>query len=495
MPSLSCAWTSQILLLQPINAQASPDRLLQIRPSRARPAGCPAPRRHGSGRRGSFSSDARRAAPEKRATLRRDVSASLVSRRRPRVSPARTRAWSRAVDSAAIRRRRQRRVTVHQVTEQIQHCPAVDLSSAATSCASSRVNHQRIHRAGETRSARRATAVRNSIRVRRAASGGAAASCECRQSRLSKRSSSRARTPSMPSSRTRAAANSIASGMPSSRRQISAIAACWRRSIASADQRPAPAQRTAPPPRPARPMSRSRQASQPVDLFLGGVHCFLTGDQHAQRRGACATMRDSIQRPRRAGVRSCRGLSSAVCFRSSETTFRGPVDHHWCVHRLPGRSLRRLVRRHSAPPARPTRRRRESLLAARSRQPAQAVSCQCRWRRRSILAHERAAVPPRRARRRRARTVAGDAAPDWWAPRHAGRSGCGIGVRRRIERRRIQLNHEAITASGNRRDRLRAQQLAQRRDVHLQIVFFDYDIGPDELKQFVLADRTVAPLN
>ena len=100
-----------------------------------------------------------------------------------------------------------------------------------------------------------------------------------------KRSSSRARSPSTPSSRTRAAASSIASGMPSSRRQISAIARetrpavnCRRGSAARARATNSSTAAAG-----ASDVPSDRQAAEPINLLLGRVQGFLAGHQDAQR--------------------------------------------------------------------------------------------------------------------------------------------------------------------------------------------------------------------
>jgi hypothetical protein len=59
----------------------------------------------------------------------------------------------------------------------------------------------------------------------------------------------------------------------------------------------------------------------------------------------------------------------------------------------------------------------------------------------------------------------------------------------------VQPLREAIAPPRNRRDRLRAEQLAQGRDLNLQIVFLDHQTGPDQIEQFMLADHPVAALD
>ena len=57
---------------------------------------------------------------------------------------------------------------------------------------------------------------------------------------------------------------------------------------------------------------------------------------------------------------------------------------------------------------------------------------------------------------------------------------------------RVEVGNELVTAPGNRGDRLRSEQLAQRRHLDLQVVLFDHQSGPDQVEQLVLADDAVA---
>ncbi len=69
------------------------------------------------------------------------------------------------------------------------------------------------------------------------------------------------------------------------------------------------------------------------------------------------------------------------------------------------------------------------------------------------------------------------------------------GSRRQLRDLLAQRRREAITAPWNGRDGLRPEQFAQAADLHLQVVLLDHQTGPDELQQFVLADRAVAVLD
>ena len=130
----------------------------------------------------------------------------------------------------------------------------------------------------------------------------------------------------MPSSRARAAASSMASGMPSSRRQISAtIARRSPRSTAGADRQTERARRTARRPPPARPCVTDRQAAEPIDLFLGRVQRFLAGHQDAQRRVRCAAGRERTRWPRPAGARSCRAPAARSGSAAAQPPFRAPA--------------------------------------------------------------------------------------------------------------------------------------------------------------------------
>ena len=205
----------------------APGRPTRIRPSRARRAGCRSPPRAGSGRPCRSSIARRRTAGETRARLRRDAEAAPMSRRLPPASPAPGRAPSRAADSAAARRRRRSPATCRR-DGRAGPAPPIGRSvpSAATPCASSRVKpptntpSRPEHRPLVGGEQPVAPVERGAQRLMAAQRNGARPPV-----RTWKRSSSRARRPSMPSNRTRAAASSIASGMPSSRRQISRRAA------------------------------------------------------------------------------------------------------------------------------------------------------------------------------------------------------------------------------------------------------------------------------
>ena len=77
-----------------------------------------------------------------------------------------------------------------------------------------------------------------------------------------------------------------------------------------------------------------------------------------------------------------------------------------------------------------------------------------------------------------ARVIAGGAAP-------AGAASAPARTRRR----------ESITAPRHGRDHAGAEQLAQRRDLDLQVVLLDHQPGPDELEQFPLGDDPVTPFD
>jgi hypothetical protein len=53
----------------------------------------------------------------------------------------------------------------------------------------------------------------------------------------------------------------------------------------------------------------------------------------------------------------------------------------------------------------------------------------------------------------------------------------------------LDRQREPVAASGNGRERILPQQLAQRRDLHLQVVLFHHQAGPDEREQLVLGDQ------
>ena len=73
----------------------------------------------------------------------------------------------------------------------------------------------------------------------------------------------------------------------------------------------------------------------------------------------------------------------------------------------------------------------------------------------------------------------------------AGRLPAGDGPAAAALRRRCR-QREAIAAAGDRRDRLRAEQLAQRADLHLQVVLLDHHVRPDQVEQLVLGHQALA---
>ena len=57
------------------------------------------------------------------------------------------------------------------------------------------------------------------------------------------------------------------------------------------------------------------------------------------------------------------------------------------------------------------------------------------------------------------------------------------------------FRRKSVTTSRDGRDRIGFQNLAQRRDMHLQGVLFDNHFGPNALEQFVLGDQMPAAFN
>jgi hypothetical protein len=58
----------------------------------------------------------------------------------------------------------------------------------------------------------------------------------------------------------------------------------------------------------------------------------------------------------------------------------------------------------------------------------------------------------------------------------------------------MRSHREAVAAARNGGDGLRTEQLAQRADVHLQVVFLDHHAGPDDVDQLALRDEPARPL-
>ena len=59
---------------------------------------------------------------------------------------------------------------------------------------------------------------------------------------------------------------------------------------------------------------------------------------------------------------------------------------------------------------------------------------------------------------------------------------------------RPDRHRESIAAPRNRGDRLRSEQLAQRADLHLQVVLLHHHARPDDVEQLVLGHQPIAPL-
>jgi hypothetical protein len=57
----------------------------------------------------------------------------------------------------------------------------------------------------------------------------------------------------------------------------------------------------------------------------------------------------------------------------------------------------------------------------------------------------------------------------------------------------VQVRGEAIPEARYRADDLRSEQLAQRADLYLKVVFLDHQPGPDEIQQLGLAHQPIAP--
>ena len=124
------------------------------------------------------------------------------------------------------------------------------------------------------------------------------------------------------SARTRAAANSMASGMPSRRRQSEATAgAFWS---VTAEIRSAPAardRRRAAPTRTADSVCgvsacvavRQRQRRHPVRLLAGDAERLAAASPGSSRRALPQERVGQLSRRRRSGARSCRGAAGAAC--------------------------------------------------------------------------------------------------------------------------------------------------------------------------------------
>ena len=254
-------------------------------------------------------------------------------------------------------------------------------------------------RAAGTRSARRASAGRGSTPASRAASGAGAARTRAPAVSTLKRSSSRARKPSTPSSGTRAAASSMASGMPSSRWQISTIAGAFPGVSANRGSTPcarATNSSTAPP-HARRARRRHRERADAIDVLVGDLQRLLARDEHAHPGAAAARRFDE-----------CGDVVGQVLavVEHQQQALRGEHGGHRVDRRAIGGKLRPEYAGHGrryectiarAARAPPTRRRREGRPRARRRPrprpPAPAASCRCRRRPRSSRRRDAQATP------------------------------------------------------------------------------------------------------
>ena len=59
----------------------------------------------------------------------------------------------------------------------------------------------------------------------------------------------------------------------------------------------------------------------------------------------------------------------------------------------------------------------------------------------------------------------------------------------------LHLERESIAATGNRLDRVLAEDLAQRAHLHLQVVLLDDHPRPDQVEQLVLRNQAIAALD
>ena len=75
------------------------------------------------------------------------------------------------------------------------------------------------------------------------------------------------------------------------------------------------------------------------------------------------------------------------------------------------------------------------------------------------------------------------------------RWGCGIDGRRAVILRRLWRGSEAVSEPRNGRDHLSTEQLAQRADLHHQVVLFDHQRRPEGVEQIVLGDELTLPIN
>src|SRR5438046_5903049 len=60
---------------------------------------------------------------------------------------------------------------------------------------------------------------------------------------------------------------------------------------------------------------------------------------------------------------------------------------------------------------------------------------------------------------------------------------------------RAECRGEPIPSAGNGGYRLRSEDLAQGADLHLKVVLLHHQPGPDQLKQLLLGDQALAPLD
>ena len=216
------------------------------------------------------------------------------------------------------------------------------------------------------RSVRRA-AGRSSSRSAPAASAGAAARSGCRRSAGGSGRPAAPRSAPGDSTRTRAAASSIASGMPSSRRQISATAAALpsvEREAGRTAARPVDEQAhrlvaahsagAAAPGRPGSASDGTRQAVSPA--MPSGSRLVARTRSRGQPRSSGV---GQARRRRRAGARSCPAPAAGclVAQSAGQRGRRGRLRRPLARPSARGHRLRRPAPGRPAAPARPARRR------------------------------------------------------------------------------------------------------------------------------------------
>ena len=232
-------------------------------------------------------------------------------------------------------------------------------------------------------------------------------------------------------------------------------------------------------------------------MLLRHLQRFLARHQQANVRSAGADGARPARRPRRPRVRSCRAPATHAAAQHGHDALAQralAADVH-AEHARDGGAdeVAGAERRQLDPPGTVGEAladaRGDALRQARLAHPAGAGDGDDGVAMEQFLDREQVGVPAEERRvvsRQVGPQAAGLGRRAAARPTDADTSG-----RRGAERRQ----GEPVAAAGDGRDRVRAEHLAQRRDLHLQVVFLDHQPGPDAIEEFALGQQALAAVD